>query len=64
MLLPHEATAAQDFFNVKNSYNVPVISCDAVAVKTAARTNPELYLMKGPIIQKKWGRADIEKAAR
>ena len=64
IVIASQATAAQQFFNVKNNFNVPVLSCDAVALKTAARTDPALYLMKGPIIQKKWGSAEIEKAAR
>ena len=64
IVIASQATAAQQFFNVKNNFNVPVLSCDAVALKTAARTDPALYLMKGPIIQKKWGSAEIERAAR
>lgn len=36
--------------------------CDAVAIKTAARANPTLYLLKDGTIQKKWAFADIEKA--
>ena len=64
IVIASQATAAQQFFNVKNNFNVPVLSCDAVALKTAARTDPALYLMKGPIIQKKWGSAEIEKAVK
>lgn len=36
--------------------------CDAVAIKTAARANPTLYLLKDGTIQKKWAYADFEKA--
>lgn len=36
--------------------------CDAVAIKTAARANPTLYLLKDGIIQNKWAFADFEKA--
>ncbi|MBA3673740.1 MAG: DoxX family protein [Chitinophagaceae bacterium] len=57
-------SAAQKFFNEENDFNVTVLSIDAVALKTAARTDPALYLMKGPIVQKKWGSADIDKAAK
>jgi len=40
------------------------LRCDATAIKTAARTNPTLYLVrKGTIIQK-WGDADFEQALR
>jgi len=30
-----------------------ILSCDGVALKTAARVNPTILLMKGPVIQKK-----------
>jgi len=36
--------------------------CDAVAIKTAARANPTLYLLKDGIIINKWAFADFEKA--
>lgn len=41
--------------------NLPVFSCDMTAIKTAARNNPVLYLMKGPVIQQKWSWADFGK---
>ena len=61
-MVTSQATAAQQFFNEKNTYNIPVFSLDATALKTAARTNPELYLMKGPVVVNKWGWADFKKA--
>ena len=64
IVIASQATVAQQFFNEKNGFNVPVVSCDATALKTAARTDPALYLMKGPIVQHKWGKADIEGATR
>jgi uncharacterized membrane protein YphA (DoxX/SURF4 family) len=36
--------------------------CDAVAIKTAARANPTLYLLNDDIIKGKWAFADFEKA--
>ncbi len=36
--------------------------CDAVAIKTAARANPTLYLLKDGTIQNKWAFADMKKA--
>lgn len=57
-----EMAKANDFFNKRNNYNIPVFSLDATAFKTAARTNPELYLMKGPVIKNKWGWADFKGA--
>ena len=52
------------FFNERNNYNIPVLSLDATALKTAARTNPELYLMKGPVVENKWGWADFGQAIK
>ena len=57
-----QMAAANDFFNKRNNYNIPVFSLDATAFKTAARTNPELYLMKGPVIKNKWGWADFKES--
>ena len=59
-----QASAAQQFFNERNNYNLPVLSLDATALKTAARTNPELYLMKGPVVENKWGWADFGKVIK
>ena len=56
-----EPEAADTFFNIRNNYKLPILSLDATAFKTAARTNPELYLMKGPVIINKWGWADLKK---
>jgi uncharacterized membrane protein YphA (DoxX/SURF4 family) len=39
--------------------NVAILKCDATAIKTAARVNPTLYLIKGGTILKKWGGADF-----
>lgn len=36
-----------------------IYSCDATAIKTAARSNPTLYLVRGDEIINKWGRADF-----
>ena len=40
------------------------LRCDATAIKTAARTNPTLYLVKKGTIIQKWGFADFEQAMR
>lgn len=41
------------------STDVSVLKCDATAIKTAARANPVLYLLKGGTILKKWSAADF-----
>ena len=58
-IVASQATSAQQFFNQSNNFNLPVLSCDVTALKTAARTNPCLFLMKGPVVEKKWGWADF-----
>ena len=55
---------ANDFFNVQNKYNLPILTSDATAIKTAARANPTLFVMKGPIVQDKYSWADIDKVYR
>ncbi|MEO6540031.1 MAG: BT_3928 family protein [Ferruginibacter sp.] len=44
--------------------NIPVLTGDVVALKTAARNNITLYLMNGPVVKNKWGGNDIEKALK
>ena len=50
------------FFNKTNQYAMPVLTCDATAIKTAARATPTIFLMKGPVVQGKWSWADIKEA--
>ena len=63
-IVTSQPAEAQEFFNVRNHYNLPILILDATALKTAARTNPELYLMKGPFIDNKWGWADLKDAIK
>jgi uncharacterized membrane protein YphA (DoxX/SURF4 family) len=39
--------------------NLPILTCDAVVLKTAARCNPVLYHMQGGVVQAKWSGVDI-----
>jgi len=59
-----EPQPVQEYFNVKNKYNVPVYTCDGIALKTAARVIPTLFLMNGPVIQGKWSWEDMEDAMK
>jgi len=63
-IVKSQPAEAQEFFNERNHYNLPILILDATALKTAARTNPELYLMKGPFIDNKWGWADFKDAIK
>jgi len=44
----------------ENAGPLPVFSCDATAIKTAARTHMVLYKMQGPIVLDKWSWADFD----
>jgi len=55
---------SHSFFSMEKQLHLPILALDAVAFKTAARTNPELYLMHGPVVKNKWGSADILSALR
>ncbi|MBC7849271.1 MAG: DoxX family protein [Chitinophagaceae bacterium] len=39
-----------------------IYTCDATAIKTAARANPTVYLLNKDIIQGKWSYADLDRA--
>ena len=51
-------------YREKNNLNdiVTILECDAVAIKTAARANPELYLLKQGTILNKWSHVDFDNA--
>jgi uncharacterized membrane protein YphA (DoxX/SURF4 family) len=63
LIVASQAAAAQRF-NETNGFNVPVLSLDVTSLKTAARTNPTLYLMNGPVVVAKWGWPDFDKALK
>ncbi len=61
------ATSAKEmhqFLDGQSRFNIDVFTCDGTAIKTAARANPTLFLMKGAVIQNKWAGADIAKALK
>jgi hypothetical protein len=51
-------------FNVTNNFNIAIMTCDATAIKTAARANPTIYSMTGPVVQEKYSWADLEKVIK
>lgn len=64
LLVTADATGMQREL-AKAGVNAPVIlKCDAVAIKTAARTNPALYILNQGNIIGKWGKADLDKAIK
>ena len=44
------------------SNDIPLFGCDATAVKTAARADPTLYLLKKATIMDKWSYANLDMA--
>ena len=43
---------------------MPLLKCDFVAIKTAARADPVLFLLDGGTIVNKWSYADFDKASK
>ena len=42
-------------------YDPVIFTCDVTAIKTAARANPSVFAMKGPVVQGKWSWVDFDK---
>lgn len=53
-LVTSDPKAAGNIFLMQEKMNITILTCDATAIKTAARVNPTLYLMNGPVIKNKW----------
>lgn len=50
--------------SILDKANIPydaILSSDATAIKTAARANPTLFIMHGPVVALKFGWADFDK---
>ncbi|UEG49399.1 DoxX family membrane protein [Ferruginibacter lapsinanis] len=63
-IITADTKRANAFFNEQNKYEVPVYSCDATAIKTAARATPTVFVMKSAVVQHKYSWADIDKAIK
>ncbi len=63
ILVTSNRTEGENWLN-KNalSNDIPVFGCDATAVKTAARADPTLYLLKKASILDKWSYANLDMA--
>lgn len=51
-----------DEFTAATKDTATTFMCDAVAIKTAARANPALYLLKDGTIKNKWAFSDFDEA--
>jgi uncharacterized membrane protein YphA (DoxX/SURF4 family) len=56
-----DANAARQLFLKNNLSDVPIFSCDNIAVKTAARTNPTIFLIERGIVKEKYGYRQMER---
>jgi len=63
ILVTSNRAEAENWLN-RNALNndIPVFGCDATAVKTAARADPTLYLLKKATILDKWSYAHLDMA--
>ncbi len=63
ILVTSNRTEGENWLN-KNALgnDIPVFGCDATAVKTAARADPTLYLLKKASILDKWSYANLDMA--
>lgn len=52
-LVTSNPSMAQELFNKPGEFKLTILTCDVTAIKTAARVNPTLYLMRGPVIKAK-----------
>ena len=44
--------------------NINVLACDFTAIRTAARSNPTLYLLNHGVVKEKWSYANFDDAAK
>jgi uncharacterized membrane protein YphA (DoxX/SURF4 family) len=63
-IITSDRESVHNFLNARNTYNLPVLTSDATAIKTAARANPTLFVMKGPVVQEKYSWADIDESLK
>jgi uncharacterized membrane protein YphA (DoxX/SURF4 family) len=56
------ATSSIEEYQLKKATDIPVLSCDFTAIRTAARANPTIYLLKSGRVEGKWSYADFDKA--
>ena len=64
IVTPQPKEMNQRFNLGKEAMNIPILTTDATAVKTAARNNVVLYLMNGPVVQNKWSGEDLGEAIK
>jgi len=63
-IITSDKQKVNQYFNQIHDFKVQVYTCDGTAIKTAARANPTLFKMKGPVVQAKYSWADLEDALK
>jgi uncharacterized membrane protein YphA (DoxX/SURF4 family) len=64
-LITSDFESAEAWVNLNEiAKDLTVLKCDATALKTAARSDPTLYLLKGGRVLNKWGYGDFENAIK
>ena len=61
-LVTSDYAGVSGWLRQSGSSGIPVFKCDFVAIKTAARSDPALFLLEGGTIVNKWSYADFDKA--
>jgi uncharacterized membrane protein YphA (DoxX/SURF4 family) len=54
---------ATEFFKQTGINNLQIFTCDNTAIRTAARTNPTLYILKKGVVDDKYSFREIDEAA-
>jgi hypothetical protein len=62
-ILTADNIRVNNYFNTTKALGITVFTCDGTAIKTAARANPTLFEMKGPVVQNKYSWADLDEVA-
>ena len=63
-IVTSQRSVAEDLLSKNGIVVDGILTSDATAIKTAARSNPTLYLFAGPVVQQKWGWADLKKVLK
>ena len=59
-----QRAAITEFINTNSIKVEGILTCDVTSIKTAARVNPTMFLMKGPVVEGKWAGADFEEVGK
>lgn len=62
-IVTSDPKSAERIFNQLHNFALPIYTCDGTAIKTAARANPALIYMEGPVVKAKYSWVDLESAA-